>query len=160
MLVAEAGRLKLDGATGLKDFSMEYLCAEYNGTGPDWIPGELVGKYTVRYPELEPAAFIHDIDFAESCGCGTKLREANDRFYRNCVRAARAMYGRWHPRYAKLMARAKAYKWLLRNFTFAACDKYALCALCIVAILLLCGCKAAVSDAPEPQFPQIERWWK
>lgn len=165
-LVEEANRLGLDGIGFLNDLDTSFLCDAYNGIGPEWAPDELVARYTLRYLELEPATLIHDVEYNLVKVYGDRETiDADNRYYRNCVKTAGALYRRGDPRRGKLLAKAKFHRWLLKTFTrifsrFEA-TKRAIYVLSVLLVLLYAGCKSQpVQDAPEPQFPQIERWWK
>lgn len=164
-LVKEANRLGLAGAGLLSDLELPFLCDAYNGIGPEWAPDELVARYTLRYFELEPATLIHDVNYELLRVYGDSTARADRRYYRNCVKTAKALYRRGDPRRDKLLAKAKFHRWLLKTFTrffkWRENAKRVICILPVMSVLLYAGCKSQpVQDVPEPQFPQIERWWK
>lgn len=71
------------------------IAADYNGCGPEWLPGFLREKLTSFLSLFEPAFLIHDSDYASSDGSTFDFSLANDRLEMNCLRLSSYTYPWW-----------------------------------------------------------------
>lgn len=71
------------------------IAADYNGCGPEWLPGFIREKLTSFLALFEPAFLIHDSDFASSDGSTFAFAQANDRLEMNCLRLSSYTYPWW-----------------------------------------------------------------
>lgn len=71
------------------------IAADYNGCGPEWLPGFIREKLTSFLALFEPAFLIHDSDFASSDGSTFAFTQANDRLEMNCLRLSSYTYPWW-----------------------------------------------------------------
>jgi hypothetical protein len=89
--------LKLEGREKLSRYTDEELQVICNGIGPDAFPYILRKSVTTIHPTLEPAAFIHDVEFWESDGTKESFTAANDRFKANGYICAKEEYAWYNP---------------------------------------------------------------
>ena len=87
--------LKLDNAEILLKYTDAELQAICNGIGPDAFPDQLRDFISTMNPTLQPAAFIHDVEWYESTGDAEDFSESNSRLRQNGDRCAEAEY-RWY----------------------------------------------------------------
>ena len=98
--VAEAAELygqckmwELKGVEELKHLSLDQMAAGYNGIGADWMPEALVKKITKYFSVFEPAAFIHDMEYAyDDDRSRDAFKNANRRFLVNCLACLYKLY--------------------------------------------------------------------
>lgn len=89
--------LKLEGREILEKYSDKELQKICNGIGPEAFPKGIRSVTTSLHPTLEPVAMIHDVEFEESDGIKSTFTAANDRYYTNGCKAAKAEYGWCNP---------------------------------------------------------------
>lgn len=105
-LMSEAVINDLAGCDFLYSFDEEYILAEYNGIGPEFLPAGVREKVTKYLALFEPAALIHDMRNAVSDGSRKSFNFANIEFHENCRKMADRRYPWWHLR--RYLARAAA----------------------------------------------------
>ena len=101
-------------------FSNTQLGSLYNGIGPESFPGWLRAVIDFLHPSLEPVAFIHDIEWSLSDGTKESFTASNERFRRNGVKIAKAMYSFWNLRRYVVEADAAKFAKLCQKFGWAA----------------------------------------
>ena len=94
-------RLHLIGSTWLKYLPIDVLAAAYNGTGPEFLPQRIRQKLDAVCRPFLPAVQIHDVDYTFSDGSEESFKQANRRFFFNCIICANKAYSwtKWR-RYA------------------------------------------------------------
>ena len=102
-------KYELEGREILEKFTNTELQSVYNGIGPESFPDWLRGLVNTLHPTLEPAAFIHDAEWALSDGTAASFAASNSRFKRNGYKAAKAEFGWWRPRRYLVMNDARRY---------------------------------------------------
>ena len=102
-------KYELEGREILNRFSDEKLAEVFNGIGPEAFPPWLRAVLDFIHPSLEPAAFIHDAEWALSDGSEASFTASNARFKRNGYKAAKAEFGWWRPRRYLVMNDARRY---------------------------------------------------
>lgn len=102
-------KYELEGREILDRFTNAQLQRVYNGIGPESFPSWVRGLINFLHPTLEPAAFIHDAEWALSDGTGASFTASNARFKRNGYKAAKAEFGWWRPRRYLVMNDARRY---------------------------------------------------
>ena len=108
-LKALCEKYDLEGREILDKFTNTELQSVYNGIGPESFPDWLSGLVNTLHPTLEPAAFIHDAEWALSDGTEASFTASNARFKRNGYKAAKAEFGWWRPRRYLVMNDARRY---------------------------------------------------
>ncbi len=108
-LKALCEKYDLEGREILDKFTNTELQSVYNGIGPESFPDWLRGLVNTLHPTLEPAAFIHDAEWALSDGTEASFTVSNARFKRNGYKAAKAEFGWWRPRRYLVMNDARRY---------------------------------------------------
>ena len=93
-----AEQLELRGIDFARSFSIDEICREYNGVGPQFLPAAVRGAVTRILAVYEPAALIHDLRFGCSNGQDDAFNFANDEFHTNCKICARSKYGAINPK--------------------------------------------------------------
>ncbi len=111
-------------------YTMPELCSIYNGIGPDAFPEWLRGVITSLNPALEPAAFIHDVEWHESDGSKISFQASNARLERNGRRIAAGQYHRFDPRRYLLAHQAARFARLCTMFGWTAWCAPCSCAVC------------------------------
>jgi hypothetical protein len=72
---------------GFEEYSIDWLCAQYNGIGAEWMP-LFVRKFLTKYfSPLEPASFLHDIEFLSDDKSFWKFTVANFRLLINGIKS-------------------------------------------------------------------------
>lgn len=89
--------LQLEGRELLKKYSDEELQCICNGIGPEAFPDSIRAFVSNINPTLQPAAFIHDIEWYESTGEVEDFSESNSRLRQNGDRCAKAAYAWYNP---------------------------------------------------------------
>ena len=82
----------LYGVETLLKVGFPTVAAEYNGIGPEWAPDGARELVTEKFPELEPSACLHDLDYKLGDRSVKKFHEANLRLKRNIEQTASALY--------------------------------------------------------------------
>lgn len=95
-LIAKAHALELAGLDFLDSFTVDEVCREYNGIGPQFLPENLRNKVTSFLGIFEPAALIHDLRFDKSDGTRAAFDYANCEFFVNCHKCAKNEYKWWN----------------------------------------------------------------
>lgn len=95
-VVAEANRLHLMGVDFVNGFDIDDVCRDYNGIGPQFLPVKLRDKVTGILAIFEPAALVHDLRFGKSDGTRQSYDYANNEFFVNCHKCAKAKYRWWN----------------------------------------------------------------
>ena len=121
---------KLENREIIGGYTMPELCSIYNGIGPDAFPEWLRNFVTVLNPALEPAAFIHDIEWHESDRSSEKFHESNARLERNCRRIAALKYCRLDPRRYLLVRQDSRFAGLCDRFGWSVWCAPCECAVC------------------------------
>lgn len=115
-----AARQGLAGAEELADNQRaRRIC---NGIGAEWFPAWLRDFVGALAPVLEPAAWIHDLDYTAGGGAAER-RKADWRFMVNGFRAARADFPLDRLRRYAVMLTTVRFWVLLRLFGAAAFDR-------------------------------------
>lgn len=86
---------ELDGVETLLKVGFPTVAAEYNGIGAAWMPAKIRDKITTDYADLEPAAMIHDVDYARASGTFADFYAANARLRDNILKTADAVAFPW-----------------------------------------------------------------
>ena len=94
-VIGRAKELKVMGLGFLESNSIEDVCRDYNGIGPQFLPERLRDKVTSLLAIYEPAALVHDLRFGKSDGTREAFDYANCEFYVNCHKCAKAAYPWW-----------------------------------------------------------------
>lgn len=115
-LVAEAVRLKLDGADRVAARPVEELAADFNGIGPEWFPEWVRQLLDDAYPFFLSSAMIHDDDYRHGDGSVVGFLDANRRLGENCRKAVLEEFGWYNPRRYKMLDKAGQFKF--------ACDAF------------------------------------
>lgn len=97
----------LDAPQSFWEAPIEVLVECYNGCGPDWMSKWGRKALTFALRVFEPAILIHDYQFSFSDGTTKSFNLANNEFYVNCKKLAKAAYDWFNP---------LRYKWLWRAF--------------------------------------------
>ena len=113
-------KYELEGREVIHGFSNAQLGSLYNGIGPESFPGWLRAVIDFLHPSLEPVAFIHDIEWSLSDGTRESFTASNERFRRNGVKIAKAMYSFWNLRRYVFEADAAKFAKLCQKFGWAA----------------------------------------
>ena len=92
-----AEEFQLENREIIGKYTMEELCAIYNGIGPDRFPEVLRTALDKLNPSLRPVALIHDVQFYVG-GTREDFTAANTLFKTNGKRMAFATYGWYDPR--------------------------------------------------------------
>lgn len=111
---------ELEGREVIKGFTNTQLGSLYNGIGPENFPGWLRAVLDFLHPSLEPVAFIHDVEWSLSDGTRKSFTASNERFRRNGVKIAKAMYPFWNIRRYVVEADATKFAKLCQRFGWAA----------------------------------------
>ena len=94
-VVARANNLHLMGTGFLKAVGVKAALDAYNGIGPEFFPPALRDAITRTLGLFEPPAVIHDCRFERSDGTRRSFDYANNEFYVNCHKCAKAAYPWW-----------------------------------------------------------------
>ncbi len=113
-------KYELEGREVIHGFSNTQLGSMYNGIGPECFPGWLRAVLDFIHPSLAPVAFIHDIEWSLSDGTRESFTASNERFRRNGVKIAKAMYSFWNLRRYVVEADAAKFAKLCQKFGWAA----------------------------------------
>lgn len=89
--------LKLDNAEIILKYTNEELQNICNGIGPEAFPDAIRAFVSNINPTLQPAAFIHDVEWYESTGEVEDFSESNSRLRQNGDKCAEAEYGWYNP---------------------------------------------------------------
>lgn len=95
-VVAKAKELCLMGLDFVSEFDTEGICKDYNGIGPQFLPPKLRDGVTSKLAIFEPAALVHDLRFGKSDGTRKSFDYANNEFFVNCHKCAKAAYKWWN----------------------------------------------------------------
>ena len=94
-LIGRVETYGLDRGPHLSQISVEEIAAAYNGIGAAWMPSKIREKITTDYADLEPAAMIHDVDYARASGTFADFHAANARLRDNILKTADAVAFPW-----------------------------------------------------------------
>lgn len=95
-VIEQAKAVNVMGLYFVMGFDVETICKEYNGIGPQFLPEKLRDKVTSLLAIFEPAALVHDLRFGRSDGTSDAFNYANNEFYVNCHKCAKAKYKWWN----------------------------------------------------------------
>lgn len=94
-LIGRVEAYGLDRGPHLGQMSAEEIASAYNGIGAAWMPAKIREKITTDYADLEPAAMIHDVDYARAAGTFADFHAANARLRDNILKTADAVAFPW-----------------------------------------------------------------
>lgn len=92
---ARAKEIGLMGLDFMDEFTVDEICRGYNGIGPQFLPVRLRDGVTSKLGIFEPAAMVHDMRFVRSDGSRKAFDYANNEFFVNCHKCAKAAYRWW-----------------------------------------------------------------
>lgn len=95
-VVEKSRSIGLMGLDFINGFSIDEICAAYNGIGPQFLPTKLRDKVTEILHIFEPAALGHDLRFHLSDGMRKSFDYANCEFFVNCHKCAKNTYPWWN----------------------------------------------------------------
>ena len=88
---------RLEGANILACLTEEEIDDAYNGIGADWMPEAMRDKLSKVWSTFEPAAVIHDCQFAHMQDRSRDMFHLCNRQFRdNCIALAREKYPWWN----------------------------------------------------------------
>lgn len=118
---------KLDGREILAGYTDTELRLLYNRLGPDSFPAWLRGVVSDLNSWLEPAALIHDVEWANSDGTREHFTASNKRLRENGHRLARHLFKWYDPRHYLYQNRASRFANYCQLFGYSAWtrDSYA-----------------------------------
>ena len=94
-LIRRAEAYDLDRGPHLSQLTAEEIADAYNGIGAAWMPAKIRDKITTDYADLEPAAMIHDVDYAHAAGTISDFHQANARLRDNILKTADSVAIPW-----------------------------------------------------------------
>lgn len=113
----EAGCEGLHYVTRHPFASLRNIC---NGIGPEAFPEWLRDKINDLNPTLEPAAMIHDCEWADNDGTRSAFYDSNQRLRRNGEKLAKARYAWYDPRRYVVMSQARRFANICQTFGWLA----------------------------------------
>lgn len=97
-----------DGIEVMVGLKVSQLCICYDGIGPEWSTGVIVGIIEHIDHFFEPAAFLLDVQYhAKEDRSVESFLLCNKQFFNNCAKLIKKEYGWWRPKRYRLLKSAR-----------------------------------------------------